>query len=77
MLMPELIAHLRVVRAELVEAMAGAFAAEGDWHVWLALLVQVQTAIQACQAVMEERAGPPQMRDNDSSLASENAPERP
>ncbi len=54
--MPELAARLRAMRAELVERMAGALAAEGDWHVWLPLLAQVQAAVRAVEAVMEESA---------------------
>ncbi len=52
--MPELIARLRALRAELVENMAGALAADDNWHTWLPLLAQVETAIQAIEAVMEE-----------------------
>ena len=54
--MPELAAHLRALRAELVETMAGALAADGDWHAWLPLLAQVQGAIEVVEAVMGERA---------------------
>ena len=75
--MTELAAHLRALRTELVERMARELDADSDWAAWLALLATVETAIQAVEAVMEERAGPPPMRDNASSLASENAPERP
>ena len=53
--MSELAAHLRGLRADLVERMAGALAADEDWHVWLPLLAQVETAIQAVEAVMSER----------------------
>ena len=49
--MPELIARLRAMRADLVEAMADDLAAEGAWHVWLPLLAQVEIAIQAVRAV--------------------------
>ena len=52
--MVELTSRLRALRAELVETMAVALASDGDWHAWLPLLAQVETAIQACQAVMEE-----------------------
>ena len=52
--MPELVTRLRDLRAELVKRMAVELAADGDWHSWLPLLAQVETAIQACQAVMEE-----------------------
>ena len=54
--MPELAAHLRTMRAELVERMAGALAADGDWQAWLPLLAQVETALQAVEAVVEEGA---------------------
>ena len=53
--MSELAARLRVLRAELVETMAGALAGDGDWHGWLPLLAQVEAAIRAVEAVMEER----------------------
>ncbi len=69
--MPELATRLRTMRAELVETMAGALAGDGDWHAWLPLLAQVQGAIQAVEAVMEERAGPT------LTHASEGTPERP
>ncbi len=52
--MPELIAHLRAMRAELVETMASALAADGDWHAWLPLLAEIETAIRAVEAVREE-----------------------
>ena len=52
--MPELAAHLRSLRAELVETMADALAADRDWHAWLPLLAQVETAIRAVEAVVEE-----------------------
>ena len=48
--MAELIAKLRAMRAELVEAMTDDLAAEGAWHTWLPLLAQVETAIQAVEA---------------------------
>ena len=35
--------------------MASTLVADGDWHAWLPLLAQVETAIQAVEAVMEER----------------------
>ena len=54
--MPELAAHLRSLRAELVETMVAELAADGDWHGWLGLLATVETAIQAVEAVIEERA---------------------
>lgn len=53
--MPELIAKLRAMRAELVETMASELAADGGWHAWLPLLAQVQGVIQAVEAVMGER----------------------
>ena len=53
--MADLAAHLRALRAELVETMAGALAAGGNWHGWLPLLAQVEAAIRAVEAVMEER----------------------
>ena len=49
--MSELIARLRAMRAELVETMAKEIVAEGDWHTWLPLLAQVQTCLQAVEAV--------------------------
>ena len=52
--MRDLIARLRDLRAELVERMAGALAADGNWHAWLSLLAQVETAIRAVEAVTEE-----------------------
>ena len=52
--MPELIARLRAMRVEMVEQMAGALAADGDWWAWLPLLAQVETALQAIEAVVEE-----------------------
>ena len=52
--MVELATRLRAMRADLIERMAAELAADGDWHSWLPLLAQVETAIQACQAVMEE-----------------------
>ncbi len=75
--MPELIAELRALRSELVETMAREITAEGDWHAWLPLLAQVEAAIRAVEAVMEERAGPARKHDNANSRAAENAPERP
>ncbi len=68
--MPELATRLRIMRAELVETMAGALAGDGDWHAWLPLLAQVQGAIQAVEAVMRER-------ETVTSHASEGTPERP
>ncbi len=68
--MPELATHLRIMHAELVETMASALAADGDWHAWLPLLAQVQGAIQAVEAVMRER-------ETVTSHASEGTPERP
>ena len=52
--MSELLAHLRAMRAELVATMAREITAEGDWHAWLPLLAQVETAIQAVGAVESE-----------------------
>ena len=52
--MPELTAHLRAMRAELAGTMADELAADGDWYAWLPLLAQVETAIQAVEAVAEE-----------------------
>ena len=58
--MPELIARLRAMRADLVEQMADRLEHEGDWHAWLSLLAQVEAAIQAVEAVAREetRGGP-------------------
>ena len=75
--MPELIAHLRALRVELADIMASALAADGDWHVWMPLLAEVEVAVQAVEAVMEERTEPAQTHDNASSRATENALERP
>ena len=52
--MPELAARLRAMRGDLVETMAGELAADGPWQAWLPLLAQVEMALQAVQAVMEE-----------------------
>ena len=75
--MPELAAHLRALRAELVETMVAELAADGDRHGWLGLLATVETAIQAVEAVIEERGGPPRTHDNASSRATKIAPETP
>ncbi len=52
--MPELAAHLRTLRADLVETMAAELAADGNWLTWMPLLAEVQVALQAVEAVMEE-----------------------
>ena len=52
--MAELLTRLRAMRRELVETMASELAADGDWHGWLGLLAQVETAIQAVEAVIAE-----------------------
>ena len=52
--MPELAARLRDLRADLVERMAAELATDGAWLAWLPLLGQVETAIQAVEAVMKE-----------------------
>ncbi len=52
--MTELAARLRAMRAELVERMASELAADRGIHSWLPLLAQVETAIQAVEAVVEE-----------------------
>ena len=49
--MPELIAQLRAMRAELVETMARELECGGAWHIWLPLLSQVQACLQAVEAV--------------------------
>ena len=54
--MPELAAHLRTLRVELVERMASELAADGDWAAWQPLLAQVQATLQAVEAVMEDGA---------------------
>ena len=54
--MPELAARLRALRADLVETMAGELTADGNWQTWMSLLAQVEAAIQAVEAVMEEGA---------------------
>ena len=50
----ELADYLRTMRADLVTRMAADLAAGCDVHSWLATLAQVQTAITAVEAVMEE-----------------------
>ena len=72
--MAELAAHLRALRADLVETMAVELTADGDWHSWLPLLAQVQVALRAVEAVMEERAGSARTQKNASSRATETAP---
>ena len=52
--MTELLDRLKAMRAELVATMDRELAAEGDWLCWLPLLAQVETAIRAVEAVMEE-----------------------
>ena len=75
--MLELITRLKTQRAELVATMTRAIAAEEDWHCWIALLAQIETAIQAVEAVMEERGWPARTHDNVSSRATENGPISP
>ena len=53
--MVELAARLRALRAELVERMVSDLAADGNWLAWTPLLVQIETALQAVEAVMSER----------------------
>ena len=53
--MTELAARLRAMRAELVETIVAELAAEGDWHAWLPLLAQVETAIRAVEAELRSR----------------------
>ena len=52
--MPELIAQLHTLRAELVERMGSKLAADRDWQTWMSLLAQVETVIQAVEAVVKE-----------------------
>ena len=52
--MAELVTHLGALRADLVERMTGELAAEGAWQAGLPLLAQIETALQAVEAVMEE-----------------------
>ena len=54
--MSELIAHLRVLRANLVERMTSELAADGNWLAWVSLLAEIETALQAVEAVVEEGA---------------------
>ena len=54
--MPELATRLRTLRTELIERMAAELAADRGIHSWLPLLAQVETAIQAVEAVVEERS---------------------
>ncbi len=72
--MPELIAHLRAQRAELVERMAAELEADRDIHSWLPLLADIHAAVQAVEAVMSERAGPARTQQNGTSRATESAP---
>ena len=68
--MPELITHLRAMRADLAGTMADELAVEGDWYVWLPLLAQIEMVIQAVEGVMEERAGPARTQENDTYPAA-------
>ena len=53
--MTGLLPHLKTLRRELVASMAaGLESDERNWHGWLALLAQVQAAINACEAVGRE-----------------------
>ena len=52
--MAELLTRLGAMRAELVETMASALAADENWATWLPMLAQVETAIRAIEAVMSE-----------------------
>ena len=52
--MDELATRLPARRAALVETMANALAADGDWHCWLPLLTQLEVSIQAVEAVKED-----------------------
>ena len=52
--MSELGARLRALRAELAATMATELAADRDWHAWLRSLAQIETAVQAVEAVVEE-----------------------
>ena len=53
--MTGLLPHLKTLRRELVASMAaGLKSDERDWHDWLALLAQVQAAVEACEAVGRE-----------------------
>ncbi len=54
--MPELATCLRAMRADLVNRMGAELAADGPWHAWLPLLAQVETALQAVEAVREREA---------------------
>ena len=49
--MNELLARLCAMRVELIGTMADALATDSDWAAWLPLLAQVQTAIEAVEAV--------------------------
>ena len=55
--MSELIERLQTMRAGLVGQMAVSLEHEENWHTWLPLLAQVEAAIQAVEAVMEEGEG--------------------
>ena len=75
--MPELAAHLRVLRTELVERMTRELEADRDIHSWFSLLADIHAAVEATEAVTEERTGPPRTQENASSRATKNASERP
>ena len=48
--------HLRTMRAELVATTAAELATGRDVHSWLPLLAQIQTALVAVEAVVEEES---------------------
>ncbi len=52
--MAELAARLRAMRAELVETMASELTDDRGIHSWLPLLAQVETALAAVEAVMND-----------------------
>ena len=53
--MTGLLPHLTALRRELVASMAAGLESDDrNWHDWLALLAQVQAAVDACEAVGRE-----------------------
>ncbi len=58
--MTGLLPHLKALRRELVASMATGLESDDlDWHDWLALLAQVQAAVEGCEAVGREVKGGP------------------
>ena len=77
--MTELAARLRAMRAELVERMASELAADRDIHSWLPLLAQIQTSIQAIEALQAIEAEEPfslggRPQDGDTAVSGTQVP---